>query len=444
MREHRIGFRDVLAVRSFAVLYAAEVQSIVGDQLARVALSVLVFTRTGSATATAATYAATLLPAVLGGVLLGQLGDRFPRRAVMGGVDALRACCFLIMAVPSVPLPAVMTLLVVAVAIGPVFTAAEVSYLATALSAEQFRLATATRMMSIQVAQVVGFVLGGVAVAGLGARAGLLFDAVTFALSVLAVIVLVPGRVSAPLPRAGAAVASEAVSDAVARDAAVSDATAATAVRREGATAAPAPERGEAPFAGLWRTPKARRALILSCLVGFFVVPEGLAVPFGDSRGAGTAAVGVLLASGALGGAIGAVVLGRLVPPPRRARVADAMAVACGLPLVLPVFDARWQFAAACWCASGVLAAYLVEATATLVHAIPDSARSRYIGIAGALLLGAQGVGLLVFGWLAGLVAPVTAIALAGAIGSALALAAVSGAGARRGTHSASHMESPG
>ncbi|MDT4928045.1 MAG: hypothetical protein QOF92_912, partial [Pseudonocardiales bacterium] len=47
------GFADVLRIRAFVVLYAAEMQSIAGDQLARVALSVLVFDETGSALATA-------------------------------------------------------------------------------------------------------------------------------------------------------------------------------------------------------------------------------------------------------------------------------------------------------------------------------------------------------------------------------------------------------
>ena len=51
--------------------------SVAGDQLARVALTVLVYGRTGSAAWAAATYALTFLPALLGGVLLGGLADRY-------------------------------------------------------------------------------------------------------------------------------------------------------------------------------------------------------------------------------------------------------------------------------------------------------------------------------------------------------------------------------
>ncbi len=77
---HVVGFRSVFAEREFRWLWAAGVQSLLGDQLARVALSVLVFERTASSLLTAAVYALTFLPAFLGGVLLGGVADRYPRR----------------------------------------------------------------------------------------------------------------------------------------------------------------------------------------------------------------------------------------------------------------------------------------------------------------------------------------------------------------------------
>jgi MFS family permease len=73
------------------VLWAAAAQSVVGDQLARVALSVLDFQRTGSAAWTAGMYALTQLPALLSGVLLSGLADRFSRRAVMVTCDLVWA-----------------------------------------------------------------------------------------------------------------------------------------------------------------------------------------------------------------------------------------------------------------------------------------------------------------------------------------------------------------
>lgn len=60
------------------MLWLAEVLSLLGDQLARVALSVLVFDRTGSALLTGLVYGLSFLPALVAGPLLGgwRIGGR--------------------------------------------------------------------------------------------------------------------------------------------------------------------------------------------------------------------------------------------------------------------------------------------------------------------------------------------------------------------------------
>jgi len=119
------GFRSVFAEREFRWLWVAGVQSLVGDQLARVALSVLVFQRTDSTLLTAAVYALTFLPAFLGGLLLGGLADRYPRRRVLISCDLVRAGLVATMALPSMPLAAVGALLTLATMVGAPFKAAE-------------------------------------------------------------------------------------------------------------------------------------------------------------------------------------------------------------------------------------------------------------------------------------------------------------------------------
>jgi len=105
------GFRSVFAEREFRWLWTAGVQSLLGDQLARVALSVLVFERTNSTLLTAAVYALTFLPAFFGGLLLGGLADRYPRRRVLIGCDVVRAVLLAAMALPGTSLLAVSGLL---------------------------------------------------------------------------------------------------------------------------------------------------------------------------------------------------------------------------------------------------------------------------------------------------------------------------------------------
>ena len=58
------GLGAVFRAAEFRVLWSAELFSIAGDQLARVALAVLVYGRTGSAVWAAVGYALTFLPAL--------------------------------------------------------------------------------------------------------------------------------------------------------------------------------------------------------------------------------------------------------------------------------------------------------------------------------------------------------------------------------------------
>jgi MFS family permease len=373
-------------------------QSTIGDQLARVALSILVFRRTGSATATALTYAATYLPAILGGVVLAGIGDRLPRRFVMIGCDLVRAGLFAAMAIPSLPTLSLIALVVIATFLAPAFSASEVSYLAATLEHELFRAGTGLRIISNQVSQVLGFAVGGALVAALGPRESLLLDAMTYLLSALIIGLLLRHQ-----PRAR-------MKPAIQRPGDDEDATDATTALR-----------------WLWGNLRVRALLMLSVLAGLFIVPEGLAVPFGSAAGASTFETGLLLASIPLGGAIGAAMLVRLVRRPHRLVVAGWMAIGCGLPLVVTALVPHWPVALVCWAVSGLLAAYQVEVTTSVVNLIPDALRARMIGVASAMLLGAQGLGLIVFGWVARYMTPGHAIALAGLLGSALALLVVVG-----------------
>src|ERR1700689_2197493 len=71
-----VTYRDVFAVGEFRALWLAQLLSVAGDQLARVALTVLVYDRTRSALLAAVTYAASIIAVFAGGVLLSGLADR--------------------------------------------------------------------------------------------------------------------------------------------------------------------------------------------------------------------------------------------------------------------------------------------------------------------------------------------------------------------------------
>jgi MFS family permease len=111
-------YRDVFAVAEFRALWAAQVLSVGGDQLARVALTVLVYAHTGSALLAAVAYAASIAPQFLGGLLLSGLADRWPRRSVMIVCDLARAPLAALMALSGMPTGVQIGLLCAVTALG--------------------------------------------------------------------------------------------------------------------------------------------------------------------------------------------------------------------------------------------------------------------------------------------------------------------------------------
>src|SRR3954447_4596585 len=87
----------------FRAIWMTRGLSLVGDQLARVALAVLVFQRTGSAALTGLAYAATFLPYLAGPVIAGT-ADRRSRKGILVALDLARAGAVGAMALPGVPL----------------------------------------------------------------------------------------------------------------------------------------------------------------------------------------------------------------------------------------------------------------------------------------------------------------------------------------------------
>src|SRR4051794_30653221 len=125
----RVTFREVLANREFRAMYVAQALSVVGDQLARIAIAVLVFNRSHSALLTAASYALSYLPWAIGGPLLSGYADRLPRRSVMVVCDVVRAFLVLLVAIPHLPTGALLLLVTVVAALEPPFVSARAAML---------------------------------------------------------------------------------------------------------------------------------------------------------------------------------------------------------------------------------------------------------------------------------------------------------------------------
>lgn len=387
MTERTARFRDVLSVREFRFLWLAQAQSRAGDQIARVAVALLVFDRTGSAALTALTYALTYLPPLITAPFLSGLADRYSRRAVMVSVDLLRAVLIGLMAIPGLPLPVLALLLVAATCPEPLFSAARVATVPRTLPGNLFPVGMSIISSTDQIAQIAGFALGGIVVGAFGPHPALAANAVTFLVSAA----LLHWGVGPHLPE----------DDGI------------------------GPKRGSGfALAGIRLVVGDRRLFAIAglvWLVGCFVVAEALAAPYAAEIGAGDEAVGVLMASVVVGTAIGALLVARLNSDWRR-RLTVPLAVAVGVPLMATAAAPPLWLTVLLWTLAGVFHAYVVLAQVRFAQFIPDGMRSRAIGFAAAGLQTAQGLGIAIGGMLASAISPSAAIGICAAAGSLGAL----------------------
>ncbi|MET0191507.1 MAG: MFS transporter [Pseudonocardia sediminis] len=371
----------------FRALWSAEAVSVLGDQLARVAFSVLVFQRTDSAALSALVYALTFLPALLGGALLGWVADRYPRRRVMIVSDLGRMLLALPMVWPGLPLPVLCGLIVVTVLLGSPHTAAQGALLPEVLHGTLLERGYAVRQITGQTAQVAGFATGGAVLVVLSPSATLAINAATFGLSALLVRLGVGAR---PAPARGG--------------------------DRAGSGA---PRRWTGDVAEGARTvfgdPELRTLALVVWLAGCFIAPEGLAVAYAAELGAGPLAVGLLMAAIPAGSVVGALVFTRWVPPQVRERTTLPLAIAAGLPLTVSPVVPSVGVAIVLWSVTGAcVAAALVQAQASFVRRTPAGARGRATGLAAAGLIGAQGLALLAGGLIAQRWSPAAGVATVG------------------------------
>ncbi len=397
----RSTFRGVARSRELRWLWLAGAQSLLGDQLARVALAILVYDRTSSGLATAAVYALTFLPALAGNIALGPVVDRLRPRFVLVSGDLVRAGLLAAMALPHVPLAGLMLLLTLAVFIGSPWQSVETALVTDLVAERDLALGLGLRTATLQAAQLVGFAVGGVAVGLVGAPSALALDAVTFLVSAVVIRLGVRSRPAATY-RSATGDGSEAA-DAVTTDAGGS-------------------EQWFAVVTAVLADRRLRTLLGFSCLLGLLVVPEGLAAPYAHGLQVGPFAVGLLLAAGPTGVLVGSLAFSRLTLPATRVRLVGPLAIASGLPLVASSFTAQLPVVLALWALTGAATAYHVQTITEYVHAVSPGRRAQAIGLASACLLTAQGVGLLAGGALSLWVGPPAAIATAGACASTAAV----------------------
>lgn len=374
----------MLAVTEFRALWLAEAQSVFGDQLAKVALTILVFDKTNSSLLAALVYALSYLSALAGGLGLSQLADRFPRRTLLVTCTAAQAVLVGLMAIPGMPIP-VLCVLVFAVGLiqAPALSAQNAVTREIFTDDELYLRSQDLRGITTNSLMLFGLAGGGVLVVAIGTTWALSINAVTFLVSAMLVRRYLQNRQTAGHSEDGWFSAARWV----------------------------------------FGNSRMRVLLTLSWLVGFVVIPEGLVAPLARELNATNAAVGWLLAADPLGFVFGTYVLSRFVSARHRVKIVGVLATASCACLIAFALKPNVIFALVLLALAGAFGAYQITVSATFNTIVPNEIRGGAFGVIRAGLRVSQGIGVAIGGAAAQAIGSASnTIALAGAVGVLIAV----------------------
>ncbi|WP_203998238.1 MFS transporter [Micromonospora lutea] len=377
-------FRDVFAVTEFRVVFASYGIFMIGETVKMLALSVLVYERTGSGLLAALAYVTGFLPHALGGLFLLALADRWPARALIVGYDLVRLVMVVVLATGALSPSAMLGLVAVVALFGPVSSASRTALLPEMLRGDAYVLGRSLLTVAAGGTQVAGFAVGGLLLGLVGPYGALWLTAATCGLSALLVrfgLTHRPGRVG---------------------------------------------RAGDGPRAGAFRetlrvnrqllTDRRIRGLLLAqWLPGSLLVgAEGVAVPYAADLGPGASA-GVLLMAGAGGMLVGDLLVGRFMAPARRERWTPWLALLLGVPMLAFLARPALLPAAALFAVATAGFAYQLGLARRFLDAVPEARRGQAFGLVSTGMMAAQGLAAAGAGALSEVLAPGVVMAGAGA-----------------------------
>jgi MFS family permease len=370
--ERPATFREVFGNAEYRALYSSAAASWFGDYLAKAAVTALVYQSTDSVAASAAAFATSYLPWVVGGPLLAAVAERYRYRGVMVTCDLIRMVLIALVAIEGVPVPLMIGLLFLVALANPPAQAARSAVLPLVLTGDRLVVGLSLNQSTSQAAQVVGY-MAGAALAPFYPRLALMIDALTFGFSALVLRLGLRDRPPA-MPEAYR-----------------------THLLHETAEG----------YRLVFGT-RVLRAIAVIVFAGmlFAIVPEGLAAAWaadlagqGDNRGLFQ---GLIMVANPVGWIMGGLLIGRLVPPETRRRMIRVFAVLAPLTLVPavanpPVVGVVLMAAVCGFC----MGSQLPAANGLFVQVLPNGFRARAFGVMQSGMQVLQGLAVLVTGLLA-------------------------------------------
>lgn len=375
------SFAEVLRAPAFLPFFLSASLSTWGDYIARITVAAVVFDRTGSAVATAATFAVSLLPSIFGRMLLSPFADRLPYKHVLIGSHLVRAVLVVVL------IAAVLSQAPVAMLLGLLFvlelfggpTVAANQMLLTDLFPDRRLYARAFGLNTLaeQVNQAIGLAVGGIVVTTASATQGLLFDLATFLVAAAVLARAIARREPLGHPQEGL---TGFIRDAI--------------------------EGGRHLF-----TNRVLTYLLLLSVTSTLAMaaPEAVAIPYVNTHTDSPAWGGLLMAAPILGAVAGLLVVSRLGAV-KQNRSVLWMSLTMPLPLLITVVEPPLPVVWVAWFACGALQAFMLPLQSTFTLLVPAALRGRVFGLAGAISVAATGAFYLLAGWISQNTRPAAAV----------------------------------
>ena len=377
------SFAEVLRTPVFLPVFAVATLSTWGDYIARITVAAVVFSWTGSALATAATFAVSLVPSVLGRAMLSPICDRLAPRVCLVGSHLVRALLVLALIIvigTTRSLWLVLALVAVLEFVGgPAVTASQMLLTDIFPDRRLYTRAFGLSTIAAQVNQAIGLAIGGAVVSVVGDAKALVLDLLTFIVGAVILTVVRPPR---------------------------------SVVKPE-----------DAPLLNMladlrqgWR--QIRRSRVLTSMLGLslasslaIAAPEAVALPYAAQHSTSSTWGGLLMASPILGAVVGLLLIGRL-PAERQSSLVLRLALLTPLPLLATIFEPPMPVVWAAWFVCGVLQCYMLPLQAAFTLLVPTAMRGRVFGLAGALSVGVTGACFLFAGWISERTTPAASVGI--------------------------------
>jgi predicted MFS family arabinose efflux permease len=381
----RVGYGAALRSRELRALVVSQFVSVCGTSVAAVALTILVYRRTGSPLLASLSFALGFLPFVLGGGLLSSVVDRVRPRRLVVGCDLAAAALATTMAVPTLPVPVLFALVLGIGTLLSLSSGARAALVRSSVSADAYVPARSLLRIAVQLAQIGGNAVGGALLLLLTPSGALLVNASSFLFSATVIRLVVANHANKG-ERTGRTLLRDSLGGAQ----------------------------------EVFRHAELRRLLLLGWLVPMFAVaPEALAAPYVSQHGGSTALVGWWLVALPLGLIAGDVAGVRLLAPRQQRRLVGPAAAAGFVPYLLFAADPSLPAALALLVLAGACGLYSLGLDGRVRDAAPQELFARAMTINTAGLMTLQGLGFVLAGAVAQALGPAGAIALAGCCGIA-------------------------